>query len=72
MERESLLSHMDKRFDRLDSRLEQMDLKLDDHLGRISKTEAEVAWIKGASKFALTLVLSVLGLLANWLIKRNF
>jgi hypothetical protein len=58
MERENLQAHLDKRFDRLEE-------KLDDHLGRISKAETEIHWIKGASKLALTLVISALGFLAH-------
>lgn len=66
--KDPFLEHLDKRFDRLDQQLEHMDVKLDDHLGRISKAETEVAWIKGAGKWILTLILSALGFLAQALI----
>lgn len=65
MERESLLQHLDKRFDRLDTQLNHLDSKLDDHLGRISKAETELSWIKGAGKFVLTLIISALGFIAQ-------
>lgn len=61
-----LIKHLDSRFDQLDSRLEKLDGKLDDHLGRISKAETEIHWIKGSSKIVLTLVLSILGFLAQF------
>lgn len=66
-QKESFLEHLDKRFDRLDRQLEHMDTKLDDHLGRISKAETELSWIKGAGKLAVTLIISALGFLAQFL-----
>lgn len=65
MEQNDLLAHVDKRFDKLDQRLDQLDTKLDDHLGRISKTETDIHWVKGAGKLILTLIISVLGFLAQ-------
>jgi len=56
MDKDSLQSHLDKRFDRLEH-------KLDDHLSRISKAETEIHWIKGISRISLTLLLAVIGFL---------
>jgi len=67
MEQDShLIKHLDRRFDQLDSRLEKLDEKLDDHLGRISKAETEIHWIKGSSKIVLTILISILGFVAQF------
>ena len=58
MERDSLQAHLDNRFDRLEQ-------KLDNHLDRISKSEAEIHWIKGVAKFSITLLISLAGFLAR-------
>jgi hypothetical protein len=62
---DATVQHLDKRFDRLETRLDQLDEKLEDHLGRISSAETELSWVKGAGKFVLTLILSALGFLAQ-------
>lgn len=42
----------------LDSRLDKLEYKLDDHLERISKAETSIEWIRGHLKFSLTIALS--------------
>lgn len=58
MDSKDLLDHLDTRFDRLET-------KLDDHLGRISKAETEIHWIKGSARLVLTVLISLAGFLAK-------
>lgn len=55
----NLQAHLDKRFDRLES-------KLDDHLDRIAKAETDIHWVKGAGKIILTIVISIVGFFAQF------
>lgn len=60
MDDKTLLTHLDNRFDRLED-------KLDDHLGRISKTENDVHWMKGAAKLGITILIPIAGFLAKYI-----
>lgn len=51
---EELKYHIDKRFDRVEN-------KLDSHLERISKAEEAIIWLKGHVKISTTLVLTIIG-----------
>jgi len=54
----NLLTHMNSRFDRLET-------KLDSHLERISIAEADIGWLKGSAKVAITIGIAVLGFIGN-------
>lgn len=49
---DDLRTHVDQRFDRL-------EVKLDDHLGRLSKAEEAIEWMKGHLKISTTFVLAL-------------
>lgn len=44
----------------IEGRFDKLDNKLDDHLGRISKTEADVHWLKGHVKISVSIGLVLL------------
>lgn len=46
-------------FDKVHTKLDTIDVKLDDHLERISKTEADIHWLKGHVKIVTTLVITL-------------
>jgi Holliday junction resolvasome RuvABC endonuclease subunit len=52
----------------LDSRLDRLEGKLDDHLERISKAEASIEWLRGHAKIVTTLILTALSgaVIAAW------
>jgi hypothetical protein len=60
-----LQSHLDSRFDNLDHRLERVELKLDDHLSRLSRAEASIEWLRGHTKITVTIILAAGGFLAS-------
>lgn len=60
-----LQEHIDSRFDSLDNRLERVELKLDDHLSRLSHAEASIEWLKGHAKLVVTIILAAAGFLAS-------
>lgn len=51
MEIKDLRDHLDERIDRLEN-------KLDDHLGRISKAEESIEWLKGHVKVSISILLA--------------
>jgi hypothetical protein len=61
----NLQEHIDSRFDSIDNRLERVELKLDDHLGRLSHAEASIEWLKGHAKLTVTIILAAGGFLAS-------
>lgn len=44
----------------LDTRLDKLEDKLDNHLERISKAEVAIEWLRGHVKIGVTLLLSAL------------
>lgn len=56
-----LREHLDSRFDSVDSRLERVEEKLDDHLNRLSSAEASIEWLKGHVKIVTAMGISLLG-----------
>jgi hypothetical protein len=60
-----LREHLDNRFDSVDKRLERVEEKLDDHLGRLSSAEASIEWLRGHAKVITTLILAAAGFLAS-------
>lgn len=60
-----LKRHLDDRFDSIDSRLERVELKLDDHLQRLSTAEASIEWLRGHVKVFTTIILAAAGFLAS-------
>jgi hypothetical protein len=60
-----LREHLDSRFDSVDKRLERVEEKLDDHLGRLSSAEASIEWLRGHAKIITTLILAAAGFLAS-------
>jgi len=65
VDQNDLQHHIDKRFDSLDSRLERVEEKLDDHLSRLAHAEASIEWIRGHAKVVTIVILSVAGFLAS-------
>lgn len=65
MSENDLQRHIDDRFDRLDNRLERVELKLDDHLSRLSHAESSVEWLRGHAKLVTTVILAAAGFLAS-------
>ena len=57
--------HLDSRFDSLDNRLERVELKLDDHLGRLSHAVASIEWLKGNAKLTVTIIMAAGGFLIS-------
>ena len=57
--------HLDSRFDSLDNRLDRVELKLDDHLGRLSHAEASIEWLKGNAKLTVTIIMAAGGFLIS-------
>jgi hypothetical protein len=60
-----LQEHLDARLDTIDSRLERVENKLDDHLSRLSRAEASVEWLKGHARIVTTIVLAAAGFIAS-------
>lgn len=52
-------------FDRIHSKLDRIEVKLDDHLGRISRTEEAIEWLKkhvaGVTTVGATLFMTLIG-----------
>jgi len=46
-------------FNRINSKLDVMNNKLDDHLGRLSKAEEAITWMKGHIKIVTTMAVGV-------------
>lgn len=65
MSESELKKHLDDRFDNVDSRLERVEEKLDDHLSRLSSAEASIEWLRGHARLTITILLSVGGFLAS-------
>lgn len=59
MDVDKLKAHVDARFDRLET-------KLDDHLQRLSKAEAAIEWLKGHVKLTTAIGLAVVGTVFGW------
>lgn len=61
------MSHQD--FDRIHTKLDSIEVKLDDHLERLSKAENSIEWLKthlkGISTIGLTIIISALGYVAK-------
>lgn len=60
-----LKAHLDNRFDDLDTRLDRVEAKLDDHLSRLSRAEASVEWLRGHARIVTTIILAVAGFIAS-------
>ena len=60
-----LKQHLDDRFDSVDRRLERVEEKLDDHLGRLSTAEASIEWLRGHAKLVVTIIMAAAGFLAS-------
>ena len=57
------MSKMDERFDRLENKIDSIDTKLDDHLGKFAATVTDVSWIKAHLKLSLSVAIAVIGTL---------
>lgn len=64
MNLQDLRDHLDKRFDKLEG-------KVDNHLERISKNETDVSWLKGHYKLTLSIIIAALGGLASAVLLNN-
>jgi hypothetical protein len=58
MDHSELLAHLDKRFDRVEE-------KLDSQGQRVTKLEADYSWIRGGLKYISVLVLGIVGKLTQ-------
>jgi quinol-cytochrome oxidoreductase complex cytochrome b subunit len=65
-----LKQHLDDRFDSVDKRLERVEEKLDDHLGRLSTAEASIEWLRGHVKIFTTIIIASAGFLASLYFKK--
>ena len=65
------MSDFDQRFDRLEDKIDGIDIKLDNHLGRLSKAEEAILWLKGHVKFTLSVAVAVIGILITAIIQGN-
>lgn len=54
-----------RQLDQLDSRLERIEDKLDNHLGRVSQLEARVESLKGSIRVGVAIFLSAIGFLGT-------
>lgn len=55
---DKLREHMDARFDRVEE-------KVDNHMGRLSRTEADITWLKGHVQWVITILVAVAGFFAT-------
>lgn len=65
-----LRDHLDSRLDRLEVAGTRMEDKLDDHLGRISKAEADLSWMKGAIRHVVAGLITLAGIILTWLLRK--
>lgn len=64
MDHQQLKSHLDERFDRLESKLDIHDEKFTNHLERLSKAEETIIWLKGHVKIVTAIGISIAGFIA--------
>lgn len=60
------------RLDRIESVLDIVDVKLDDHLQRVSKAESAIEWLRGHARISTTVFLAVIGALGTILLNQLF
>jgi hypothetical protein len=58
--------------ERVEARLERIEIKLDDHLQRVSKAETDISWLRGHVQIATTVFISTVGFLLAALWKYIF
>lgn len=51
--------------DRIENKLDQINIKLDNHLERLSHAEEAIIWMKGHIKIVTTLAITVIGLIVT-------
>lgn len=56
--------------DHIDSRMDKLEVKLDNHLERISKVESEVNFLRGSIKYSLTAVITIIGSMISWYLSK--
>lgn len=71
MSESELREHLDQRFDSVDERLTRVEVKLDDHLGRLAAAEASIEWLKGHAKLVVTIIMAAGGFLASLFFKKG-
>lgn len=49
----------------LDHRLDKLEDKMDNHIERIVKTEADVSWIRGSFKIIVSIIVAILGFISH-------
>ena len=49
----------------LHGRFDRLETKIDSHLDRLSAAEADIAWLKGFTRLALTLGVTAVGFLVK-------
>lgn len=50
----------------IDTRLDKLEGKLDDHMQRITKVETEVSFLRGSIKYGLTIVVTIVGSIVSY------
>ena len=66
MDLNDLKAHVDTRMDRLESSLDRVGAKLDDHLERLTAAEVALEFVKGHLKITTAIGIAVVGTLAAW------
>jgi hypothetical protein len=55
----------DKHLERIETKIDRIDNKLDNISARTSITETDIIWVKGGLALSLAIILSVVGYLAT-------
>lgn len=58
-------------FERIEKKIDKINDKLDDHLGRLSKTEESVNWMKGYIKVLTASIISTATGIILWLVEHK-
>ena len=54
----------------LEQRFDKMDEKLDNHLERLARAEADIGWLRGFTKTFATLVVAAVGTTIGWVLTK--
>lgn len=72
MDHKQLLDQIHQRFDRVDSKLDKQELKLDNHLERIAKVETTIKHQQGFIRAIVAIVVASIGSLVTYFAKKLF
>lgn len=71
LDMQDLKDHIDARLDRIEQAQDRVESKIEGHADRITKVETEVGWVKGSIRWSLTLIVTLVGSLLTWLIRKG-